>query len=228
MEHRIIPPFPGVRESAAAAKENGEALVCIQKQCPGEFICASAYFAQGLPGALEEIYIREGALERLQKAAKALPEGYRFKLWDIWRPLAVQQAIFDAYAAEIAQKQPALSEKEIFEETKKFVFPPGSDVLFPPLHATGGAVDLTIVDEQGAELDMGTGFDYFGDAALPEYYEAAGRDERIRQNRRLLYFALIDAGFIPDSVEWWHFNYGNSAWARWTGNAPVYAGVFSL
>ena len=109
MEHRSIPPFPGVRESAAAAEENGEALVCVQKQCPGEFVCASAYFAQGLSGALEEIYIRKGALERLQKAAQALPEGFRFKLWDVWRPLAVQQAIFDAYAAEIAQKQPALS-----------------------------------------------------------------------------------------------------------------------
>lgn len=68
----------------------------------------------------------------------------------------MQQAIFDAYAAEIAQKQPALSKEQIFEETRKFVFPPGSDALFPPLHATGGAVDLTIVDEQGRELDMGT------------------------------------------------------------------------
>ena len=89
-------------------------------------------------------------------------------------------------------------------------------------------MDLTIVDERGREIDMGTGFDYFGDAAFPEYYEAPGRDERIRQNRRLLYFSMIDAGFIPDSVEWWHFNYGNSAWGKWTGNAPIYGGVFSL
>ena len=44
----------------------------------------------------------------------------------------------------------------------------------------------------------------------------------------LLYFSMIDAGFIPDSVEWWHFNYGNSAWGKWTGNAPIYGGVFSL
>lgn len=194
-------------------------------------MCASAYFAQRLPGAMEEIYIREGALARLQKAAEALPEGYHFQLWDVWRPAALQQAIFDRYAAEILQKNPGISEEALFAETSKFVFPPGEDVLFPPLHATGGAVDLTIVDARGQELDMGTVFDYFGDAAFPEFYEKEPENERerqIQQNRRLLYYAMTDAGFIPDSVEWWHFNYGNSAWSNWTGNAPVYGGIFEL
>lgn len=180
---------------------------------------------------MEEIYIRQGALERLQKAAASLPEGYRFKLWDIWRPVALQQAIFDRYAAEIAEKNPGISEEALFLETSKFVFPPGDDALFPPLHATGGAVDLTIVDEFGQELDMGTVFEHFGDAAFPEYYEKEPKAEKeleIRQNRRLLYYSMIDAGFIPDSVEWWHFNYGNSAWSNWTGIAPIYGGIFAL
>ena len=86
---------------------------------------------------------------------------------------------------------------------------------------------MTIVDEFGQELDMGTVFDHFGDAAFPEYYEKEPKTEKeleIRQNRRLLYYSMIDAGFIPDSVEWWHFNYGNSAWSNWTGIAPIYGG----
>ena len=215
-----------------AAQENGEKLLHVQKECPHSFVCASAYYAQGLPGAMEEIYIREGALERLQKASRALPKGYRFQLWDIWRPIKLQRAIFDGHAARVAEEQPGLSQKEIFDQTCKFVFPPGEDPLFPPLHATGGAVDLTIVDESGQEIPMGTEFDYFGEEAFPEFYERRQpRDEQerqIRENRRLLYFSMIEAGFIPDSVEWWHFNYGNSAWSNWTGNAPIYGGIFSL
>lgn len=174
------------------------------------------------------MYIREGALERLLKASRALPAGWRFKLWDIWRPVRLQQAIFDRYAAELAARQPALSEQELFLQASKFVYPPGRDALFPPLHATGGAVDLTIVDENGCELAMGTAFDYFGREAAPEFYEGDGQSEEIRQNRRLLYYSMIDAGFVPDSVEWWHFNYGNSAWAKWKGCAPIYGGIFSL
>ena len=85
-----------------------------------------------------------------------------------------------------------------------------------------------IVDENGCELDMGTAFDYFGREAAPEFYEGDGQSEEIRQNRRLLYYSMIDAGFVPDSVEWWHFNYGNSAWAKWKGCAPIYGGIFSL
>ena len=120
----------GVRKSGLAAQENGERLLCVNRECP-EFLCASAYFAQGLPGAMEEIYIRQGALERLQKAAASLPEGYRFKLWDIWRPVALQQAIFDRYAAEIAEKNPGISEEALFLETSKFVFPPGDERCSP-------------------------------------------------------------------------------------------------
>ena len=91
-------------------------------------------------------------------------------------------------------------------------------------------MDLTIVDAVGRELAMGTGFDYFGQEVFPEFYERqepqGEREARIRQNRRLLYFSMVDAGFVPDSVEWWHFNYGNSAWSNWTGNAPIYGGIF--
>ena len=202
----------------------------VQKECPHSILCDSAYFAQGLPGASEEIYIREGALERLLRAARALPEGYRFKLWDVWRPIVLQRAIFDGYAAQISAERPGISAEELCREVCKFVFPPEEDPLFPPLHATGGAVDLTIVDAVGRELAMGTGFDYFGQEAFPEFYERqepqGEREARIRQNRRLLYFSMVDAGFVPDSVEWWHFNYGNSAWSNWTGNAPIYGGIF--
>jgi D-alanyl-D-alanine dipeptidase len=82
-----------------------------------------------------------------------------------------------------------------------------------PIHSTGGSVDLTLVDESGAELDMGTGFDHFGPEAAALYFERGEVNKRAGDNRRILRKALIEAGFRYDEDEWWHFDYGNQIWA---------------
>lgn len=56
-------------------------------------------------------------------------------------------------------------------------------------------------------------FDHFGPEAGRDYFEVAGRDETVRDNRRLLYHAMTSAGFCTDPDEWWHFDYGNQKWA---------------
>lgn len=78
------------------------------------------------------------------------------------------------------------------------------------LHNYGLAVDLTICDDKGTPLDMGTPFDYFGSAA-----GINKEDELIAQgvlskkqvaNRALLRKVMVYAGFSPIRGEWWHFN----------------------
>ena len=172
------------------------------------------------------MYIREGALERLLKASRALPAGWRFKLWDIWRPVRLQQAIFDRYAAELAARQPALSEQELFLQASKFVYPPGRDALFPPLHATGGAVDLTILDDQERPLPMGTAFDDFTQAAHTDYFETH-EGTSCRDNRRLLYACMTAVGFTNLPSEWWHYDYGTNFWSYYTSEPAIYTGILS-
>ena len=91
------------------------------------------------------------------------------------------------------------------------------------LHNYGLAVDLTIIDEKGEPLPMGTPFDFFGDAAHTTNEEAlldSGRITRPEfENRRLLRRLMKQAGFRSIPYEWWHFNACTRAEAR--QNYPV-------
>jgi D-alanyl-D-alanine dipeptidase len=81
------------------------------------------------------------------------------------------------------------------------------------IHSYGMALDLTILDEQGRELDMGTGFDDMTDLshpALEEGFLARGElTEQQLANRRLLRAAMLEAGFMGINTEWWHFDCGD-------------------
>ena len=64
---------------------------------------------------------------------------------------------------------------------------------------------VTIVDNFGNEINMGTEFDCFKDTANTNYYELNNINDEIRNNRRLLYNAMLQAGFTNLPTEWWHF-----------------------
>jgi len=72
------------------------------------------------------------------------------------------------------------------------------------MHNRGMAVDLTIEDSLGNELDMGTGFDYFGKEA---YHSYAGHSEEVTDNRTLLVETMDKFGFRSTSTEWWHYSF---------------------
>ena len=88
------------------------------------------------------------------------------------------------------------------------------------IHSYGMALDLTLLDEAGVELDMGTGFDDMTELshpALEEGFLAAGQlsDEQVA-NRRLLRDAMLEAGFLGINTEWWHFDCGDRELVRAT------------
>lgn len=88
------------------------------------------------------------------------------------------------------------------------------------IHSYGMALDLTLVDGDGAELDMGTGFDDMTELshpALEEGFLLAGQlTERQIANRRLLREAMLQAGFLGINTEWWHFDCGDRELVRAT------------
>ena len=81
------------------------------------------------------------------------------------------------------------------------------------IHSFGMAVDITLADAQGEELDMGTPFDdttELSHPALEHRHAAAGLlSEAQLDNRRLLRTALLQAGWQAISTEWWHFDFGD-------------------
>ncbi len=176
------------------------------------------YFALGLPGALPGCWVRRGLADRLVRAAASLPDGVVLRVWDGWRSIETQAALFAAYVADLALQYPDLSRPELEQVARPYVTPPDPGHHAPPPHLTGGAVDLTLATAGGMELDLGTGFDAF----VPEAGAAAleGIDMPARAHRRLLFHALAAQGLTAYVEEWWHFDFGNQFWAAVTG-APA-------
>jgi len=145
-------------------------------------------------GNLETCYLRKEAAEKLDKAQTLLEkkrEGYRLVVYDGLRPRDVQYKMWRLVKGTPQQGYVADPEKGSF-------------------HNFGAAVDLSIIDDKGSLLDMGTPFDYFGDLAQPRYEERFLKEGKLTkkqiENRSLLREVMQKAGFQGIIDEWWHFN----------------------
>ncbi|MDA5147389.1 M15 family metallopeptidase [Streptomyces sp. AD681] len=162
-------------------------------------------------------YLREGVLERLLQAQAHLPAGLGFLVVEGYRPPALQRRYFEKYAARLRAEHPGWTDEQIRSAASRFVSPPE---IAP--HSAGAAVDLTLVDADGRELDLGTPMN-----ATPEesagacYTDAAGIGEQARAHREILGRALTAVGLVNYPTEWWHWSFGDRYWALATGAASA-------
>ena len=86
------------------------------------------------------------------------------------------------------------------------------------IHNFGMAVDLSLLNENGEALDMGTDFDHFGELAHPLNDSLNLSRGKLSLNqvahRRLLKAVMEGAGYIGVNHEWWHFNAGTKEHIR--------------
>lgn len=209
-----LPPCP-------APQDCGEPLCRIDRQ-HARIAYAASYRAQGLSGATQGCYVRQGLVPMLMRAVAALPEAYTLLIFDAYRPIAVQQALYDQYTATVRTAHPDWDDAHLLAAVDDFVALPVPNLLRPAPHTTGGAVDLTLC-RSGVPLDMGTEFDDFTEKANTAWYEnAAASASPPRENRRLLYNVMSSAGFVNYEAEWWHYSFGDRLWARTFGKTPIY------
>lgn len=134
--------------------------------------------------------LRPAAAAALVKVHRSLKgKGYGgLKMFDCYRPRPYQQRLWDKV--------------------------PNANYVTPPtkgsMHSRGAAVDLTIVDRNGKELDMGTPYDFFGKAAHTDYTQLP---VAVLANRRLLQKEMEAAGFAGIRTEWWHFSFRKGNYA---------------
>jgi len=204
-----------------------EAFVDISEYSHGRILTDMKYLEAGRPGAIPVAYVRESVAKMLLRASQILPDGYRLKIYDAWRPYSVQKSIYDEYFHDISRKEEnaGLTDSELHALTKKFVSFPSTDKTVSYVHSSGGAVDLTLCYKNGNEVDMGCGVDEFTVRAASDAYEDV--EGEIRDNRRLLYTVMTETGFTNYCEEWWHFDYGDIFWAAKTGNKVIYRSVFT-
>lgn len=189
------------------------------------------YPKMGMTKYATKCYLRKAAYQKLVEASKKLPKGYKFKIYDTWRSFDFQNELYQFYYEQIVKnlKLEYAPKEQIEKAVAKFVSPPSKDIMLTPVHSTGGAIDLTIVDPDGTELNMGTAFDEFSQMAQTDYFEKNPQCDQfveIKNNRRMLYEAMTSSGFTNLPSEWWHYDYGDRFWAYYTENPIMYAGVF--
>lgn len=131
-------------------------------------------------------YLLPEAAELLGRAiALAQPLGYRFKIFDAFRPSEAQWRLWNTYPSD------------------EFVADPrrGSP------HSRGAAVDLTLLDSDGRELEMGTGFDSFTPQA---HHARTDISLAAQRNRAVLLGIMSAAGWDFFKNEWWHYQLFNA------------------
>jgi D-alanyl-D-alanine dipeptidase len=159
----------------------------------------------------------KGVLERLLKAQTQLPAGLKFLVVEGYRPPGLQRRYFENYAARLRAEQPGWTGEQIRSAASCFVSLPE---IAP--HSAGAAVDLTLADADGRELDLGTRMN-----ATPEesagacYTDAVGINEQARTHREILGRALTAEGFVNYPTEWWHWSFGDRYWALLSGAASA-------
>ncbi|MCL9804343.1 D-alanyl-D-alanine dipeptidase [Flavobacterium amniphilum] len=130
----------------------------------------------------DECFLRLKTVKALADASKCFKrKGYRIKIFDCYRPLDVQKKMWSIVSDPDYVANPAR----------------GS------IHNRGGAIDITLVDENGNELDMGAGFDHFGPESAHSYDQF---EKVILKNRKLLKRIMLRNGFEALNSEWWHYN----------------------
>jgi D-alanyl-D-alanine dipeptidase len=166
---------------------------------------------------------RQGVVERLCRAQSLLPEGYQLEIVEGWRSLEVQRMMYDATYREFREKHPEWSDAAVRRATNRFSAP--IDPRVPPPHTTGGAVDLNLLGPDGEVVDLVSPYELTDRRGATT--NARGLSRGARRNRRILAEALCAAGFSNYPAEWWHWSYGDQAWALRGGHEHALYGMIS-
>ena len=120
--------------------------------------------------------------EKVANAERDLrKKGLSLKLWDCYRPLSVQKLFWSRVPDPRYVADPRTGSR----------------------HNRGSAVDVTLVDDAGREVEMPTQFDDFSPRAA---HSATDVTKKAKENRRILMEAMEKAGFRPLASEWWHYD----------------------
>ncbi|MDF5706317.1 MAG: M15 family metallopeptidase [Nostoc sp. S4] len=188
------------------------------------------YEKLGAPyGKHSPYYLRQSVIKNLiqaQNYLELLRPNWRIQIFDGYRPIAVQQFMVDYSFAQAVQERGLIEvelspnqRQEIWQAVYEIWAAPSLDEKTPPPHSTGGAVDVTLVDDSGEILNMGSPIDEMSERSHPDYYANSNYPEaqKYHAHRQILRDVMLKAGFQRNPREWWHFSFGDQMWA-WLNN----------
>jgi len=154
------------------------------------------------------IKVRKTVYKKLIKVSKYLKDKWYILIIKIWyRPLEVQKKLFNEVYKYIEKKHNNLEKTEIYKITCDYVSDP--DNFIPP-HSTWWAIDLMIEDLEWNQIDMWSPINYPWEESNITYDKISLKQ---KQNRDILFEAMIKFWFASLASEWWHFSYWDQIWA---------------
>ena len=196
--------------SCATQREIPNSFVNLKEQIPNLEIDLRYYGSHNFLGRpvkgyeANKVFISREAASALVQIQKELnAQGLGIKVFDAYRP---QQAVnnFKEWALDIAD---TAAKKEFYPDVdKRNLFKLGY-IAEKSGHSRGSTIDLTIINlKDKKELDMGTGFDYFGE---PSHHDYSNLSPQQKANRKLLKDIMEKHGFKSIEEEWWHYTLKN-------------------
>lgn len=130
-----------------------------------------------------ETYLRWGTVKKLKLVSEDLAElGLYLKIWDGFRPVSAQFVLWEVCPDPTYVADPNKGHSS---------------------HSRGNTIDVTLVDADGVEVEMPTGFDDFSPLADRNYSDCT---ESAANNAQLLEILMEKHGFSGYYGEWWHFS----------------------
>lgn len=189
-------------------KDSGEELVLIDES---NFIVGN--------DIEHPLYLRKTVYEKICKFNElANKDGYKIKLLDTYRSLESQKRSWEKRILETKKLYPDASEEDIVRLTSLKVANPTNG---NGGHQTGGAIDITLTDKNGVELDMGS--KYAEHIPQTKTYSKELTEEQYK-NRQYLLDNMKKLDFVNFPTEWWHYCYGDQMWAAYKGKKECFYG----
>lgn len=206
---KVIPNFKITNDvSKIKVVEKGEKLVSLNGLNPERMVVFSNAFKDGKEGSIEQSLVRETVKDLLARVSENLPTGYKLVVWETYTPKSLHESL----------RNRKLTESEMAGIS----------------HMTGGAVDVSLANDNDELLEMGTDLNHGAPQNKSTFYfeemtengiDLSDANLEIRKNRRILYHAMQGAGFVNNPLAWFHWDYGNAWWASATDNDAFYGAV---
>jgi len=191
--------------------DNGEPLVDLRQTNP-EFSLA----ADCLP------YVRESVSAALKVGLRKVPDHLELRVYSALRTLEQQAEMYWSNYNKAKEEHPDWPESVVRKMTNRFFAPP--DAKAPPGHCTGGAVDVGLFHRDSGEgLDVRSPLEGWQGAPTA----AKGLHPDSAENRRLLCYIMHSTGLSNCRDEFWHWSFGDSAWAVRVGADVAHYGLIN-
>lgn len=155
--------------------------------------------------------IRKNVLFKLYRIADRLPNGMNLLILQTYRSKSKMNEAWEKTINEITADNPGIGRYEAIKLAKFKTEDPKNSIGG---HVTGGAVDVALCDDNGVMLDFGTKFHEHNDKTETKNKYITKAQAK---NRKTLVRIMRREGFINFPAEWWHFSYGDRAWAAYKG-----------